>query len=192
MNESLPGLRASLVALAITAVMLLHPAGLALLVLPFLLAREDRRQAVAGVLVLFTAAGLAGPGLLPHAVAAAEALLNSEAGTRLADTAFATLPLALPGLVAPFLFVRLEQAGPRDPERGLAAAPLLGPSALAPAALVGLAGMALLLGGALLVAWILSADLPLRREAMQLTPEDVAGRATLSAFVARLETRSPR
>ena len=41
MDESLPGPRAPLVAVAITAAMLLHPAGLALLAMSFLLARKE-------------------------------------------------------------------------------------------------------------------------------------------------------
>jgi hypothetical protein len=74
---------------------------------------------------------------------------------------------------------------------------------LAPAALVGLAGLARFLGwlamgrsetplrtaalgGALLVAGILSADLPLYREAMQPTPGDAAGRVAPPVLAARL------
>jgi len=79
---------------------------------------------------------------------------------------------------------------------------------LAPAVLVGLAGLALLLGwlaigqsetplrtaapgGALLAAGILLADLPLfYREAMQPTPGDAARRVALPVLAARFEVHS--
>lgn len=224
--ESRPGLRAPLVAAALAAAVLaaavlLHPAGIALLALPFLLAREDRRQAAGGALALLVAGGLLGAGLLPHAFAAALALAEPDAGARAIEALWAILPLALPGLAAPLLLARIEGAGPRDPEwslaatalllaaGGLAAVPLLGAAAVVPAALVGIAGMALLLGGlamgrseaplraaalggALLVAGILAADLPHRREAPRPTDEDAAARAALAEIARLAGAHAPR
>jgi hypothetical protein len=213
--ESRPGVRAPLASMAIVAAMMLHPAGIALLGLPFLLAREDRRHGVAGALALLATAGLAGAGQLPHVLAAAHALLEPDATGRMAAALPVVLPLALPGLAAPFLLARLEQAGPRDPEwslaatvgllalGGLASTPLLGPDALTAAALVGLAAMALLLGGlamgraeaplrtaalaaTLLVAGILFADLPGRREASRPPPADAAWRLSTLGIQADL------
>lgn len=121
-GRTLPRLRAPLVTVAITAVMLLHPAGPALPAMSFLLARKDRRQDVAGILALLATAGLIGAGLLPHAGVAANALRDPKALAHFAAAAIATLPFALPDLVTPLLLFCLEQARPRDRKWRLAAA----------------------------------------------------------------------
>jgi hypothetical protein len=218
--ENRPGLRAPLAATAIAAAMTLHPAGVALLAFPFLLAREDRRHGVAGALALLAAAGLAGAGQMPHVMAAVHALLDPDATERILEALQILLPPALPGLVAPFLLVRLERAGPRDPEHelvcavgllalgGLLSVPLLGPDALTAAVLAGLAAMALLLGGlamgrsetplstaalgaALLVAGILSADLPMRREEGRPSPADAAAQSLRAGPDVRPDPHAP-